>query len=96
METINQIRFTFEMVKNFNHKTIESTLETHERLYLFDHGRIAELKSDVARYILAILDDADNTSFIWYSKQINKRLDELCQMGCQPAVERFFKFGYWT
>lgn len=96
---MEKIIFTFELVKKFNAKAIESSLQTQDILYLVDKGRLAELKADVCRYILQILQDieaGDNSYFLWNSSEVNKRLEELYNLGCDGAIEKFFQFGYWT
>jgi hypothetical protein len=88
--------FTFEMLSKFNAKDVEMSLGTQEALYLIDFSRINELKADIARYILSILNSEDHDYFMWDSAQINKRINELVTLGCEGAVTRFFEYGYWT
>lgn len=93
--TMERITFTFELLKNFNRKDIEATIETQDTLYVIELSRINELKADVARYILAALDD-DSSYFMWYSAKANQKLAELYDLGCDGAIERFFTYGRWT
>lgn len=88
--------FTYEHVGIFNRVSIENSWNEQRMLYLVKLMRINELKMDICSYVSQILDDdEERVYFIWHSAQINKKIAELCELGCSSDVDNFFEYGYW-
>lgn len=93
---MERIIFQFEHLANFNIEVITRSIETQDTLYVIDLNQVNELKADIARYVLHMLTDQDNSYFMWYSAKLNQKLEMLYSLDCHQAIAKFFEYGYWT